>query len=217
MITGAEIRKLLVYPITFHRVFSEVGGGVTAGLLLSQLFYLADKHADDEGWFYHSAKVLMDETTLTRTEFDNARKKLLERGIIDEARRGVPAQMHWRVNFDHLANLIAGNPQTEVQKRRAPDRGKPAGQNAGNPQSLTDHKTDQNKATNGLHPQEPDHQETNQETEDQFIARVARQQGLNAALATRLAHQHRAPDGQLRRIEFEGRCHTIGHGLRARR
>jgi hypothetical protein len=66
-------------------------------------------------------------------------------------------------------------------------------------------------------PKETKKETTHEETEDQFIARVARQQGLNSALATRLAHQHRAPDGQLRRIEFEGRCHTIGHGGRARR
>lgn len=143
---AADIKRLLKYPIVFHRVFSEVGGGVTAGLLLSQLFYLASEHADEDGWFYHSAKYMMDETTLTRTEFDNARKKLKERGLVEEQLRGMPAQLHWRVDFDRLANLIAGNPQTEVQETRKLRSVKPANKDGGNPQSLTEHPTEQNKA-----------------------------------------------------------------------
>jgi hypothetical protein len=142
MITGEAIKALLKYPIAFHRVFSEVGGGVTAGLLLSQLHHVSTHHADAEGWFYHSAKILMDETTMTRDELDGARERLRKRGLIEEARRGVPAQMHWRIDYERLANLIEEFPQTEVQKRRTKDRDEPAGKSAGTPQSLTDQETE---------------------------------------------------------------------------
>lgn len=142
MITGDAIKALLKYPIAFHRIFSEVGGGVTAGLLLSQLHHVSSLHADAEGWFYHSAKVLMDETTMTRDELDAARERLRKRGIIEEARRGIPAQMHWRIDYERLANLIEEFPQTEVQKRRTKDRGETTGKSAEIPQSLTDQETE---------------------------------------------------------------------------
>ena len=155
MITGDDLYRILKHPIAFHRVFSEVGGGVTAGLLLSQLFYLSREYADEEGWFYHSAKFLMDETTMTRAELDGARKRLRERGLIEEELRGMPAQLHWRVDINLLANLIAENPQTGVQKSRNQDRGNPANKVAEKPQSfpITDQETDQNKA-GGFHPQD---------------------------------------------------------------
>ena len=137
MITGPELRLLLQFPIAFHRVFSQIGGGVTAGLLLSQLFYLSNEHADEEGWFYHSAKRLQEETTLTRTEFDNARKKLAATGIVEEDLRGVPAQLHWRIDIAKLAGAISETSQTSLQETRKLDGGEPAKQSAGKPQSLT--------------------------------------------------------------------------------
>ena len=68
--------EILDRPISYHRCFAQITGSVAAGVMLSQLIYWSKRTSDPEKWFYKTQKEWQEETGLTRTEQENARKKL---------------------------------------------------------------------------------------------------------------------------------------------
>jgi hypothetical protein len=111
----AAIQELLGGgPIAYYRVFAAVGGGVTSGVLLSQLFYWHDKTRDPDGWIFKTQDQWQEETGLTRREQETARRKLRERGLIDEKLAGIPARLHYRLNVDRLIALLAEHGQQRL-------------------------------------------------------------------------------------------------------
>jgi hypothetical protein len=104
--TPDELRYLLRRPIAFHRVFADLAGGATGGLFLSQLFYWSDKGADPDGWIYKTQEDWTEETALTRSEQERARKYLRSCGLLEEARRGVPSRLFYRLNVECLATML---------------------------------------------------------------------------------------------------------------
>lgn len=140
-------------PIAFQRPFVALGVGVTGALMLSQAVYWARRSDDKDGWFFKSQAEWEEETGLKRTEQETARKRLVQLGVMEEDRRGIPAKLFYRVNFHELeAGLRAGeaarkqdcgNPaiktagaaQSGPQEPSTPDCGNPANRTAENPQS----------------------------------------------------------------------------------
>lgn len=127
------LRNLLRRPVAYHRAFAQIGGGATAGLMLSQAWYWTPKAAD--GWFYKSLEEWEEETGLTRTEQETARKRLAERGLLETKRAGMPARLYFRVNVERVLSLIAENPQSSLQETRKQEGAKPAALIAENPQT----------------------------------------------------------------------------------
>jgi len=101
-----ELKGVLKQPIAFHRIFAEVGGSINAGLFLSQAHYWSDRTNDPDGWFYKTRDEWKRETALTRTEQETARKELRKRKILEEERRGIPAKLYYRVDYDVLSEVI---------------------------------------------------------------------------------------------------------------
>ena len=99
------LQELLRRPIAFHRVFVDIAGSVNAALFLSQACYWST--TKDWDWFYKTQQDWQFETGLSRHEQDAARRRLVKIGVLEEVRKGVPAQMFYRVKVDNLANLIA--------------------------------------------------------------------------------------------------------------
>ena len=94
-------------PIAFHRVFVKVTGSVTAALLLSQAMYWSKRvNSNNEGWFYKTRDQWEEETGLSRYEQESARKTLRKMQFWKEELRGVPAQMHYRVDMAALSNTM---------------------------------------------------------------------------------------------------------------
>lgn len=89
-------------PIAYYPRLTRVTGGVTATVLLCQLIYWIGKGQDGDGWIFKTQVELADETGLSRHEQDTARKRLRQAGLIQEERRGVPAQLYYRVNLERL-------------------------------------------------------------------------------------------------------------------
>jgi hypothetical protein len=102
----AVLMEVLRRPIAYHVVFAEVSGGVTSGVFLSQLFYWADRGKDPDGWIYKTQDEWQEETGLSRREQETARKRLKRRGILEEKLAGMPARLHYRINLDHLIELV---------------------------------------------------------------------------------------------------------------
>lgn len=136
-----KIFDLLDRPIAFHRPFVALTGSINAALMLSQAIYWAKRTRDPEGWFYKTQADWEDETGLTRAEQDGARKRLRALGFWHEERRGVPAQLHFRIDLAALEKAlgyqIAENRQSRLQETSKLDCGKPANKFAENQQTLT--------------------------------------------------------------------------------
>lgn len=145
--------------IAFHPDYARITGSVTAGLLLSQFVYWSKGKTarGRDGWFWKTQSEIIEETSLSRSEQETARKKLIRAGMIEEERRGVPARMWFRVNDGALADALielrksrndqyAGFPQSGLQED--PDEAtsmqescnlqcrNPADSNAGIPQTI---------------------------------------------------------------------------------
>lgn len=105
------IATYLDRPVAFQRAFVQLGTGITGALMLSQAVYWSNRISDDTGWFYKTQSEWEDETGLTRREQEGARARLMGIGVLIEERRGVPAQLYFRVDFDAL-EAILGTHQT---------------------------------------------------------------------------------------------------------
>ena len=101
--------KLLGSATAYYPIFSRILGDVCAGVLVSRIFYWMDKSEDPDGWVYKKMEEMEEETGLTRSNQQTARKKAKELGVLEELLRGVPATMHYRVDLDRLFELIEEN------------------------------------------------------------------------------------------------------------
>lgn len=127
--------EFLDRPIAFHRAFIGLGIGVTGALLLSQSLYWSKRTNNTEGWFYKSTDDWKDETGMTRTEIETARKKLRIIGVLEEKKVGVPCRLHYRINS---ANLIARLQQTSLQDSCKQGCGNPASRAAETLKTITE-------------------------------------------------------------------------------
>ena len=141
-------------PIAFNKHYVFLGCGINGALMLSQLVYWASRSKSAEGWIYKTQAEWTQETGLTRTEQENARKKLLELGFISEKKMGVPCRVFFRVERENLYQALveysetldcsqfAGNLHTSLQETCELDCSKPASKNAQNLQSNTENTTE---------------------------------------------------------------------------
>ncbi|WP_287919763.1 hypothetical protein [Comamonas sp.] len=117
-----KLEKLFDRPIAFHRAFVGLGVGVTGALLLSQSIYWSRRCADDGGWFFKNANEWEEETGLTRREQETARKRLKAESLIQEELRGVPATLHFRVDFDAIVKAIQMAECANLDSTKAPNQ-----------------------------------------------------------------------------------------------
>ena len=101
-----SLKRALQHPIAYHRVLASVGGGATAGLFLSQCWYLTIRTTDRDMWWSRTQAEWERETGLSRREQETSRKKLKARGLLEERKAGVPAKLYSRLNVKILAELI---------------------------------------------------------------------------------------------------------------
>jgi hypothetical protein len=111
------LKKTLRRPIAYHRIFTEITGSVTAGLMLSQAWYWSPKTEDQDGWFYKTEGEWFEETGMTRSEQKTARQRLVKAGLIEERRCGMPAKMYYRINTEVLISQLAGITPTERRRK----------------------------------------------------------------------------------------------------
>ena len=135
-----ELLRDLGRPIAFYPTLVPVCGSVHATLFLCQLLYWEGKQRDSEGWIYKSQREMEEETGLSRRMQDEARSKLKERGLLTEARRGVPATMHYRIDHQALEDawLTARGVQTRLAESAKLDVGKAPNWIGGNQQTISE-------------------------------------------------------------------------------
>lgn len=93
-------------PIAVHRNVIHLAGNAAAGIFLSQLIYWT-RHGVEvsqrDGWVRKTADQWQLETGMTWKVQKRARKHLVDLGLIEERRIGLPAQTEYRVNVNELA------------------------------------------------------------------------------------------------------------------
>lgn len=123
---AADLLAFFDRPIAFHRPLVDVCGSVSGALLLSQAIYwqrIVDKRGEPEGWFYKTGKEWLEETGMHREEFQTARRKLVESGVLKYEVRGMPARCFYQVQVEVLSLRLS----------RKLDCGNPTYKNAGTP------------------------------------------------------------------------------------
>lgn len=103
-----DITDFLERPVAFHRAFVAMGVGITGALMLSQALYWSKRTNDGSVWFYKTQQEWEEETGLTRYEQETARAKLIEMGVLEEEKRGVPCKLFFRVCREGLAAVLHG-------------------------------------------------------------------------------------------------------------
>ena len=105
---------------------------MTAALFLCQLIYWDPKATDPDGWVWKTREEIFQETGLSRREQETARRQLVDAGVLEEKRRGVPARLFYRVDLDQLERLIATYQVGEDAPSSGAESAHPEGRNPPN-------------------------------------------------------------------------------------
>ena len=165
--------QLVDRPIAFQRSFVRLDVGITGALLLSQIVYWQNRM--EGNWFYKTQTDLEEETGLTRYEQEGARKKLVSCGVLEEAKRGIPAKLYFRVNQERLEELLLGeNQHAGMGKTNKQGCGISANSDAEN-QHAGMGKTNEQSCGNSASIHTVDYQETTQKinTENKYLGASA--------------------------------------------
>ncbi len=106
-LNAAFLLEVTREPIVFQRTYVDLTQSVTAALLLSSLQQIDQDHsAYEDGWFHISSEECHALTGLTRYEQESARKILKTCGFLEEKRKGMPAKLLQRINYQKLTSAI---------------------------------------------------------------------------------------------------------------
>jgi len=92
-------------PVAYYPQIRHICGSVTAAIFFCQFTYWRGKGENKEGWIYKSQPEIEDETGLTREEQETARRKLRDRGILTERKKGIPCRLYYLLDLDRV-NLL---------------------------------------------------------------------------------------------------------------
>lgn len=102
-----DVLQGLGRPVAYYPALRRLCGSVTAVILFDQLLYWSGRGTDPEGWVYKTSWDLEIETGLTQEEQQTARNKLRSRELLKEVRRGIPAKIYYRLEFEKINKLWA--------------------------------------------------------------------------------------------------------------
>lgn len=106
--SALDLAEALDRPIAYHRCFVRLAGSVAGAVFLSQVVYWQKRCPEGrDGWWWKTRDEWEEETGLTRSEQESARKLLTSAGILEEAKRGIPCRLFYRLDGRILAVLLA--------------------------------------------------------------------------------------------------------------
>jgi hypothetical protein len=143
------MRALLDRPIAYHRALVPIAAGALPALMLSQAIYWQLRTTSEDGWWWKTREEWGEETGLTRSEQETARKILKQRPWWAEELRGVPARKHYRVDLDLLFAQLAGIQPTSRQGSSQQDGENPTGKPATSQPANTETTIDHSETTTG--------------------------------------------------------------------
>lgn len=119
--------------ILYQPGFVRVVGSVSAAILLGQLLYWHNTGSRKDGWIYKTCEQMALETGLSRTQQDNAIKKLKGLGLLQTKRAGPFAKRCFLLDLVIVRNLL-----TKLRETGNLDCLKPSRETADNQQTITE-------------------------------------------------------------------------------
>ena len=102
-LTPDLVMEIFDLPVSFHRCLVTITGSVTAALMLSQAITWTETLLPEAGgWFSKSQSDWSEETGLSRSEQETARRVLKDCSLLEERKCGMPAKLWFRVNKHQL-------------------------------------------------------------------------------------------------------------------
>lgn len=101
----------------YHPSIARAVDSVNAAIMLEHIAFWQRKTEDGEGWAYRSQEDIEERTALSVKKQQRARSRLKELGVLKEKRKGVPAKLFYRLDYDKLQVLLQSGPK--VQSRVA--------------------------------------------------------------------------------------------------
>ena len=98
-------RSLNKRPIAYYPAYAQISGSVKAGILLSQIMYWYEAMKEDE--FYKSEKDWLEELSMNREEFRNAKKTLEALDLITVEVRGNVRKTYYYPEIDNIISMIS--------------------------------------------------------------------------------------------------------------
>ena len=92
--------------VAYRADITKAFKSIQAGVFMSQLLYWSGKEHDPDGWIRKDVNEFYEETGMTRKNQDTARKILSEAGALEEKLKGMPAKLHYKINFNNLVNHL---------------------------------------------------------------------------------------------------------------
>jgi hypothetical protein len=124
-IAPETLKKIFARPIAFHRCLAELCDSALSGLFLSQLCYWSSNSETTDGWFYKTRDDWRNETGMSRSEQETARKALRNLGILKEKRQGLPRRLWFKIDFQILWEKLSqqvGQKPADWKARNAPTK-----------------------------------------------------------------------------------------------
>jgi hypothetical protein len=125
-----DVLASIGHSVSYYPALRPICGSVNAVIFLQQFSYWTGKQKNSDGWIFKTRDDIEAETGLTRTEQENARKQLRERGFIEEKLKGIPATLHYRINIPAINGAWCQHASWDESD--PPVGGKPANWIAGN-------------------------------------------------------------------------------------
>ena len=105
-IRSIEAGGTIAYKVAYARL---PGCTPTVAIFLSQVAYWSARSAT--GWCWITHDKMEEQTALSRDQQDRSAKILCDLGVLRKELKGLPAKIHYNVDFDFLSILLVGNPQ----------------------------------------------------------------------------------------------------------
>lgn len=114
------IKKLLTEDraIAFRSTLKRITGSYCAALMLAQLMFWHPKASGE--WLYKTDAEMGEEICASEDELQTARSRLTKLGFIETKRIGLPAKMHYRVNFEAIVKAISPADEGENRPEETP-------------------------------------------------------------------------------------------------
>ena len=107
-------------PVAYQKIYAQITGSVTAGLLLSQILYWW--YAVEEREFYKTDKEFREELAMGPREFKTAKSRLKMLKLVSTTVKGIPAQTYYRLQETQLLAQICSWVEThQLDKPKRPD------------------------------------------------------------------------------------------------
>jgi hypothetical protein len=94
-------------PLFYFPELNRIFGNLETAIFVGLLFKLYNYESNDEGWIYKTQKEIERETGLNRHQQEKARKTLKKYKVLEEQRRGTPAKLYYKINWDLLDKIIS--------------------------------------------------------------------------------------------------------------